>query len=46
MMLGQEMMIVETLFLEKVLPGVYEFICLPLLIKGGEASPARALLID
>lgn len=45
-MLGQEMMIVETLNLEKVNPGVYEFICLPLLIKGGEASPARALLID
>jgi len=46
MMLGQEMMIVESLLLEKILPGVYEFICLPLLIKGGEASPARALLID
>jgi len=46
MMLGQEMMIVESLLLEKILPGVYEFICLPLLIKGGEGSPARALLID
>jgi len=46
MMLGQEMMIVEGLLLEKVLPGVYEFICFPLLIKGGEGSPARALLID
>ena len=46
MMLGEEIIIVEGLLLEKVLPGIYEFICLPLLIKGGEGSPARALLID
>jgi len=45
-MLGQGMMIVEGLLLEKVLPGIYDFICLPLLIKGGEGSPARALLIE
>ncbi|RLC34256.1 MAG: hypothetical protein DRH33_09525 [Candidatus Nealsonbacteria bacterium] len=46
MMLGQEVIVVESLLLKNILPGVYEFICLPLLVKGGEASPARALLID
>jgi len=46
MMLGQEMLIVEGLLLKKVLPGIYDFICLPLIVKGGEAAPARVILVD
>ena len=45
LMLGKEIIIVEGLFLENVPSGIYGFICLPLRIKGGEGSPARALLI-
>jgi len=46
LLLKQEILIVESLFLDNVLPGIYEFICLPLFVKGGEAAPARAVLID
>lgn len=34
----------EGLMLEGVAPGVYELIALPLKIKGGDASPVRAIL--
>lgn len=44
-MLGREFMVIEGLKLDKVIPGFYKFICFPLLIKGGEAAPARAILI-
>ncbi len=37
--------IIEGLDLRKVEPGEYVFYCLPLKIKGGEASPARCILI-
>lgn len=36
--------IVEGLDLSSVLPGKYELACLPLLIPGAEAAPARAFL--
>ncbi len=36
--------LVETLDLSRVSPGLYEFICLPLRLQGAEASPARAVL--
>ena len=45
LILGQEMMIIEGLKLDEVSPGFYELICLPILIRGGEAAPARAILI-
>lgn len=46
LILGKEIIIVERLLLDNVLPGIYGFICMPLRIKGGEGSPARALLIE
>ncbi len=36
--------IIEGLRLAEVQPGQYSFICLPLLLVGAEASPARALV--
>lgn len=36
--------VVEGLNLSGVMPGRYEFICLPLRIKGGDGAPARAVL--
>ena len=44
-MLGREFMVIEGLKLDKVTPGFYKLICFPLLFKGGEAAPARAILI-
>jgi arylformamidase len=38
--------IVEGLNLSEVKPGRYELICLPLLIKGGDGSPCRAILVE
>lgn len=43
-LLQAEVIIVETLNLGDVFEGVYELICLPLKIKGLEASPVRAIL--
>ena len=43
-LLGNGVWIVEGLVLEGVAPGVYELLCLPLKLKGLEASPVRALL--
>jgi len=36
--------IIEGLNLSSAPPGVYEFVCLPLRIAGGEAAPARAII--
>ena len=38
--------IVEGLNLSGIRPGHYDFICLPLLIEGGDGSPCRAILIE
>jgi len=43
--LKNEIWVVEGLNLTNVIPGVYEFICLPLSIKSAEGSPARAVLL-
>ena len=43
-LLGADVIIIETLDLSKVEPGKYELLCLPLKIKGAEAAPARVLL--
>jgi len=46
LILGNGILIVEGLNLEGITGGAYDFICLPLLIKGGEGAPARALLLE
>ena len=43
-LLGAEILIVEGLNFSGVEPGDYDFVCLPLKIRGGDGSPARALL--
>jgi len=43
-LLSGDVIIVEGLDLREVEPGDYEFICLPLLMEGMEAAPARAVL--
>ncbi len=44
-LLSHDILIVEGLNLKEVREGIYLFICLPLLIKDVEASPARGILI-
>jgi arylformamidase len=44
-LLGANRMIIEGLRLEHVAPGRYVFCCLPLAIQGGDAAPARAVLL-
>ncbi len=46
LILGNGILIVEGLNLEGIADGNYDFICMPLLIKGGEGAPARALLLE
>lgn len=46
LILGNGILIIEGLNLEGINDGAYDFICLPLLIKGGEGAPARALLLE
>jgi len=43
-LLGNNILILESIHLEHVPPGRYTLFCLPLKIKGGEASPVRAIL--
>jgi arylformamidase len=38
--------VVEGLNLSDVRPGMYQFVCLPLKIAGGDGAPARAILMD
>lgn len=44
LLLSRGVAILEGLNLDGVEPGIYELICLPLKIRGGEAAPARAVL--
>jgi len=44
-LLEQSVVIVEGLNFAGVAPGTYELCCLPLRLEGGDAAPARALLI-
>jgi arylformamidase len=45
MLLENSVVILEGINLFYVPPGTYKLICLPLRIKGGDGSPARAILI-
>jgi arylformamidase len=44
-LLGREIVLLETLNLAEVTPGIYELICLPLKLQGSDGSPCRAVLI-
>lgn len=44
LLLAAGVAIVEGLVLGHVLPGAYELICLPLLVRGGDGAPARVVL--
>jgi arylformamidase len=46
LLLGAGVVIVENLALAGVVPGAYQFCCLPLAIAGGDGAPARAVLIS
>lgn len=46
LLLRKGVVIIENLKLDKVRPGRYRLICLPLKIKNGDGAPARAVLID
>jgi arylformamidase len=45
-LLGNDILILETINLREVPPGRYTLFCLPLKIKGAEGSPARAVLVS
>jgi arylformamidase len=45
-LLGAGIIPVEGLNLHGIKPGLYQFICLPLLIEGSDGAPCRAVLID
>lgn len=45
-LLGKEVLIVEGLCLKDVAPGRYRYVCLPLLMKGSDGSPARVVLFN
>lgn len=45
LILGNEILVIEGLNLEGIADGIYELMCMPLRIKGGEAAPARAFLV-
>lgn len=44
-LLAAKIPIIEGLDLGKITPGAYTLVCLPLKIAGGEAAPARCILI-
>ncbi len=43
-LLGHGTIILEGLLLDRVPPGAYELVCLPLLLREGDGAPARAIL--
>lgn len=45
-LLNSEVVIVEGVDLRGIVQGMYSLVCLPLRIKDGDGSPARAILID
>lgn len=44
-LLSNNIPIIEGLVLKNVPAGIYQMVCLPLKIKGGEAAPARCMLL-
>jgi len=45
-LLGAGVIAVEGLNLRGIAPGVYTFVCLPLKVRDGDGSPARAILMN
>ncbi|HEY8422901.1 MAG TPA: cyclase family protein [Thermoclostridium sp.] len=45
-LLSKEILIIEGLCLKNVLPGKYDYICMPMLIKGSDGAPARVVLVQ
>ena len=45
-LLGNNILILEGINLKEIAPGRYTLFCLPLKIRGGEASPVRAMLMS
>lgn len=45
LLLENNISIIEGLDLGKISPGVYDIFCLPLRVRGGEAAPARCILL-
>jgi arylformamidase len=43
-LLGAGVVILEGLDFRRVTPGVYELLCLPLRVAGGDGAPCRAIL--
>ena len=46
LLLNNRIPIIEGLKLDKVSPGYYQMICLPLKIRNGDGAPARVILTD
>jgi len=46
MLLQAGVVVVEGLNLSGIRPGMYQLVCLPLKIEGGDGAPARAILMD
>jgi arylformamidase len=45
-LLGAGVIVVEGLDLSGIAPGVYQLVCLPIKLVGGDGAPARAILIE
>lgn len=45
-LLGAGIILLETLNLSDIKPGIYELVCLPLKLAGVEGAPCRAILIE
>jgi arylformamidase len=44
-LLGNDVLVIETLDLSRVEPGAYDLVCLPLKLAIGDGAPARVLLV-
>jgi arylformamidase len=44
LLLKNDVLIIEGLLLKDISPGIYNYICLPILIKGSDGAPARVVL--
>ncbi|HEY8500785.1 MAG TPA: cyclase family protein [Clostridia bacterium] len=44
LLLKSEVLIIEGLWFKDITPGIYNYICLPVLIKGSDGAPARVVL--
>jgi arylformamidase len=44
LLLKKDVLIIEGLWLKDISPGIYNYICLPILINGSDGAPARVVL--